>query len=81
MQYEKTDEDIFGVGVLTPEEAAQFTTVKAEKINETEEALRERNEKADKISRSGYDNTINMILFLSKFLTMINSKVFKFRNI
>ena len=57
----QTDEDIFGVGVLTPEEAAQFTTVKAEKINETEEALRERNEKADKISRSGYDNTINMI--------------------
>lgn len=57
----QTDEDIFGVGVLTPEEAAQFTAVKAEKINETEEALRERNEKADKISRSGYDNTINMI--------------------
>lgn len=57
----QTDQDIFGVGVLTPEEAAQFNNVKAEKINETEEALRERNEKAEKISRSGYDTTIDMI--------------------
>lgn len=57
----QTDQDIFGVGVLTPEEAAQFSSMKAEKINETEEALRERNEKAEKISRSGYDTTINMI--------------------